>query len=172
MNFTEWLTERTQASFKAAEGLVALVDADALDWKPETGHNWMTTGQLLEHLTTSCGAVMQAFATGDFEPLMAGMDAVPEGETPSAAHLKTVTDLGSVKTRLAADKALALATIADTGEDALASKQTTAPWNPGPRVLGVQFGECIDHLNSHKSQLFYYLKLQGKPVHTGHLWGI
>jgi len=21
-------------------------------------------------------------------------------------------------------------------------------------------------------QLFYYLKLQGKPVHTGHLWGM
>jgi hypothetical protein len=24
----------------------------------------------------------------------------------------------------------------------------------------------------HAGQLFYYLKLQGKPVNTGHLWGM
>jgi hypothetical protein len=30
----------------------------------------------------------------------------------------------------------------------------------------------IDHLKAHKSQLFYDLKLQGKPVNTGHLWGM
>jgi hypothetical protein len=29
----------------------------------------------------------------------------------------------------------------------------------------------VDHLASHKSQLFYYLKLMGRPVHTGSLWG-
>jgi hypothetical protein len=30
----------------------------------------------------------------------------------------------------------------------------------------------IGHLAQHKAQLFYYLKLQGKPVHTGHLYGM
>jgi len=30
----------------------------------------------------------------------------------------------------------------------------------------------IGHLATHKAQLFYYLKLQGKPVNTGHLWGV
>jgi len=29
----------------------------------------------------------------------------------------------------------------------------------------------IQHLNQHKGQLFYYLKLQGKPVSTPDLWG-
>ncbi|MDE0394080.1 MAG: hypothetical protein OYK82_04805, partial [Gammaproteobacteria bacterium] len=28
----------------------------------------------------------------------------------------------------------------------------------------------IWHLAQHKGQLFYYLKLQGKPVNTMHLW--
>jgi hypothetical protein len=30
----------------------------------------------------------------------------------------------------------------------------------------------VTHLDVHKSQLFYYLKLQGKPVNTAHLWGM
>jgi hypothetical protein len=30
----------------------------------------------------------------------------------------------------------------------------------------------IQHLAQHKGQLFYYLKLQGKPVNTAHLWGM
>jgi hypothetical protein len=30
----------------------------------------------------------------------------------------------------------------------------------------------IHHLQQHKGQLFYYLKLQGKPVNTEHLWGM
>lgn len=29
----------------------------------------------------------------------------------------------------------------------------------------------IHHLDRHKSQLFYYLKLQGQPVNTADLWG-
>jgi len=29
----------------------------------------------------------------------------------------------------------------------------------------------IQHLDRHKVQLFYYLKLQGKPVNTADLWG-
>jgi len=32
--------------------------------------------------------------------------------------------------------------------------------------------EMVNHLNQHKGQLFYYLKLQGKAVNTMHLWGI
>jgi hypothetical protein len=30
----------------------------------------------------------------------------------------------------------------------------------------------VQHLAQHKGHLFYYLKLQGKPVHTGDLWGM
>jgi hypothetical protein len=30
----------------------------------------------------------------------------------------------------------------------------------------------LAHLAQHKGQLFYYLKLMGRPVHTGHLWGM
>jgi len=30
----------------------------------------------------------------------------------------------------------------------------------------------VSHLNAHKSQLFYYLKLMGKDVNTAHMWGM
>jgi hypothetical protein len=32
--------------------------------------------------------------------------------------------------------------------------------------------QMVDHLFCHKNQLFYYLKLMGKPVDTGSLWGM
>jgi len=39
-------------------------------------------------------------------------------------------------------------------------------------LLGQRLLQMAYHLGSHKAQLFYYLKLQGVPVHTGHLWGM
>ncbi len=38
--------------------------------------------------------------------------------------------------------------------------------------LGFQLHQMVRHLDEHKAQLFYYLKLQGKPVNTGDLWGM
>jgi len=37
----------------------------------------------------------------------------------------------------------------------------------GHRLLGM-----VGHLELHKAQLFYYLKLQGKPVNTMHMYGM
>jgi len=37
-------------------------------------------------------------------------------------------------------------------------------------VLGLRLLQMIEHLKMHKSQLFYYLKLQGLPVNTMDLW--
>lgn len=38
--------------------------------------------------------------------------------------------------------------------------------------LGVRLMQTVGHLTQHKSQLFYYLKLQGRPVNTMHLSGM
>jgi hypothetical protein len=37
-------------------------------------------------------------------------------------------------------------------------------------TLGHYLLQMVQHLDKHTSQLFYYLKLQGKPVNTGDLW--
>jgi hypothetical protein len=47
-----------------------------------------------------------------------------------------------------------------------------APWAPGREfVLGWHLLQMVRHLDLHKAQLFYYLKLQGESVNTGDLWG-
>jgi len=83
--------------------------------------------------------------------------------------------LGSVddaKRLLAADKQLALDMLARCTEDRLATDTVTAPWDPTERILGHHLLEMVEHLKRHSAQLFYYLKLQEVPVHTGHLWGM
>jgi hypothetical protein len=62
--------------------------------------------------------------------------------------------------------------LAQAGEDDLANRMVAAPWSPVPLPLGYQLNLMVSHLAQHKAQLFYYLKLQGVPVNTGHLWGM
>ena len=151
-----------------------LVDEDKLDWKPATGSNWMTTGQLLRHLTEACGTGCRGFVTGDW-----GMpdgsdlsDVKPEDMLPPAEKMETISSVAEAKKLLAADKKVALDRVAQSGEENLANKVAPAPWDPREMILGHRLLQMVDHLNHHKGQLFYYLKLQGKPVNTGTLWGM
>ena len=51
MNWKELLKKEIEHTYKVTEGLINIVDDDKLEWKPSTGSNWMTTGQILMHLT-------------------------------------------------------------------------------------------------------------------------
>jgi hypothetical protein len=161
-------------SYMVAEGLLNLVEDGDLDWKPSTGANWMTTGQVLKHVGNACGAGARGFVTGDWG-MPDGVDISemsPEDMLPSAEKLPTVESVAEVKNLLAEDKKIAFDSLSQCTEDDLANKITTAPWDEMKLTLGQRLLQCVDHLNSHKGQLFYYLKLQGKPVNTGHLWGM
>ena len=174
MNWTELLTNQVELTYAATEGLLEKVDDDMLSWKPGTGENWMTTGQLLLHLTTACGFCFHGFLTGDWTP-PEGYDVsdAEEGEMLLPAEkLPTADSVGRVRELLAADKKLALDSITQAGEERLANDKVQAPWEPVERLLGAQFLLMVQHLAQHKGQLFYYLKLQGKPVGTGDLWGM
>lgn len=174
MNWTELLKSEIKSTYKATEGLIDLVDDDKLDWKPSTGKNWMTTGQLLKHITTACGACFRGFVTGDWG-MPEGLETSelsPEEMLSPAEKMPTVGSAEEAKKFLAEDKRLALDMLAEAEEDELADKITTAPWDPTEMILGYQLLQMVEHLSSHKSQLFYYLKLQGKPVNTGNLWGM
>ncbi len=169
MNWTELLESEIEDAYRATDGLMQLVDDKALSWKPATGSNWMTTAQLLMHLTNAGGTCIRGFVAGEW-PMP--KDAKPEDMLPPAEKLPSVKSVAEARKMLAADKALALEMVRKAGEKELAGKIVAAPWNPTPKALGKQCLEMVEHLASHKSQLFYYLKLQGKPVHTGTLWGM
>lgn len=171
MNWTELLKTEIETTYQVTDALIDLVDADKLDWKPATGSNWMTVGQLLRHLTDACGSAVHGFVTGNWGMPPEG-EVPPEEMLPSADKFPKVASAAEAKRLLAEDKKLALDMLAQCSEDELANKMVAAPWNPTARILGYQLLQMVTHLDRHKSQLFYYLKLQGKPVHTGHLWGM
>ncbi len=123
----------------------------------------MTTSELLRHLTNACGWCCERFVTDTWMEVMQGTAPSPGTDVESIAEAKQL---------LAEDKALTLRLIEEAGEEALAEKQMAAPWDPTVRPLGQHILGMIAHLGQHKGQLFYYLKLQGKPVTTWALYGI
>ena len=174
MNWIELLKSEIEGTYKLTDGLMDLVDYDSLDWKPSTENNWMTMGQLLMHLTNACGAAMRGFVTGDWglpEDIDIS-DLSPEEMLPPADKMPTIGSVADAKELLAKDKQLALDMLAECDEDKLANETVSAPWDPTDVVLGYRLLQMVAHLNQHKSQLFYYLKLLGKPVNTGYLWGM
>lgn len=173
MKWTELITSRMEENFAVTDNLMAMVKDEELGWKPATGDNWMTVGQLLLHLTTACGMCCKGFATGEWDmpEMVDDGDTSHEGMLPSADKLPTLSSVAQAREALAADKAVALAVVAEAGEEDLASRMVGAPWDPDEtKALGRYMLEMVDHLGIHKAQLFYYLKLMGRPVNTMTLW--
>ena len=172
MAWTELLQHEIADTYKAAHGLIDMVDEGALDWKPRTGENWMTTGQLLRHITEACGECCRGFVTGEWPVPEGAGDEGPDPTMVTAEQMATVASVAEARERLAKDKALALAVIAEAGEERLANEASPAPWDPSEMALGHRLLQMVGHLGQHRTQLFYYLKLQGKPVNTWHLYGL
>ncbi|MEI8186318.1 MAG: DinB family protein [Chlorobiaceae bacterium] len=173
MNLHELLQQQINDTFNVTERLVKLLDEKDLSWKPSETNNWMTTGQLLFHLSQSCGMPIKGFVTGEWAmPAHSDMhEKKAETMPPPAEKLKSVATIDEALMLLASDKKTALDSLNLCGEEDLSTKQTSAPWDPTPVNLGKRLSGMIDHFNQHKAQLFYYLKLQGKPVNTMHLYG-
>ena len=175
MDWKSFLEAELHYLYAVTNGLFDLVDDSELDWKPATGDNWMTVGQLLHHIATSNGPGFQGFVTGDWG-MPEGMDLAemaPEEMLPPAEKMPAVGSVAQAREMLAADQALAAEVLAAVSEEDLANRQLAAPWAPDVVFnLGRHLLHSINHSLQHKGQLFYYLKLQGKPVNTQHLWSI
>lgn len=174
MTWKELLKGEMEYGYAVVAKLMELVEESDLAWKPATGSNWMTTGQLLYHITEACGMCWKGFVTGDWG-MPEGMDMAdvkPEEMMPPAEAMKTVSTVAEALDMLEKDKAVARAMLDSVTEDELENREAPAPWDPSTVNLGHRLLQMVAHLNCHKDQLFYYLKLQGKPVHTGNLWGM
>ncbi len=174
MNCMQLLTQENDITYTTTQKRMDRVDPDSLAWKPGSGQNWMTMGQLRMHIANACGAGCKGFVTGDGR-IPAGKkaeDLSPEEMMPPAEMLSTIPTVEKAKRPLAKDKSVALKMIEQAGENELAHREIAALWAPGKTLaLGFHLLKMIRHLGRHEGQLFYYLKLQGKPVNTVDLWG-
>ncbi|MBZ0136388.1 MAG: DinB family protein [Planctomycetes bacterium] len=173
MKYVDILKQDAEGAYHAAAGLFKLVDEGALDWKPETGKNWMNVGQLLKHCSEACGSTVKGFVTGDWGfPTDAPPEDTPaDAMMPPAESMATVNSVEEALKLLEADKKLAFEMFEKAGEERLITQKSAPPWGGPERTLYQHCHEMIGHLAQHKGQLFYYLKLQGKDVNTMHLWG-
>lgn len=168
MSLAEILKQDAKGMYRATEGLFKQVDD--LEWKPTTGQNWMTTGQLLKHCTEACGQTIKGFVV-DGWGVPAGADpSEAEGMIPRAEDMGSVSSVQEALDLLAEDKALCMKTLTGVEDKRLLTERSAAPWG-GPEVTLLQHcSGMIWHLGQHKGQLFYYLKLQGKDLNTFDLW--
>ena len=174
MNWTQLLKNEIESTYSTTLSLLDRVDPASLDWKPGSGSNWMTVRQLLKHIANGCGAGCKGFVTGDWglPPGVKMENLPPEEMLPPAEKLPGVGSVEEARKLLSEDKALALQMINQAGEHDLEHRKVAAPWAPGAEyALGWYLLQMVQHLDRHKGQLFYYLKLQGKPVNTVDLWG-
>ncbi len=174
MNWTELLRYEMESTYAVADALMARVEENKLplDWKPSTGKNWMTTGQLLGHLAQSCGVLVEGFVTGDWGmPPEHIADTPPEEMLTPAEKMASIESVAKARKLLAEDRKLALDVLANVGDERLANQKATAPWDPRELPLGVRLLAMVAHLSQHKGQLFYYMKLQNINVNSGDLWG-
>ncbi len=165
MNWRELIRSECKAEYHTARGLMDMLEESDLPWKPRTGVNWFTTAQLLKHVAEACGTNVRGFVTGDW--------VWPDIENmlPPAEKWPAVSSLEEAKKMLKEDEIITREMLSKVSDTDLDEKKIAAPWDPTERVLGYQLLQMVEHLRSHKHQLFYYLKLQGKPVNTEHLWG-
>jgi uncharacterized damage-inducible protein DinB len=173
MSLVKVLLQEMENNYKLTEKLFQLVEPGQLCWKPPTGSNWMTVGQLLMHCSSACGAGARAFVTGDWG-LPDGVDIKnlpPEEMLPPAEKLPTVESVDQALRLLAEDRRIGIATLEGLDEAELLQKRFSAPWGGVDFSLFQHILHMINHLGQHKGQLFYYLKLLGKNLNTADLWG-
>jgi uncharacterized damage-inducible protein DinB len=175
ITFKHVLLEEAEAIYAITEKLFRRVTDSDLSWKPVTGENWMTMGQLLMHCASfGCGKAIQGFVKGDWGmPEGVGPEDLDAAQhVPPAAALPCVESVAQALELLANDRSLTLRCIGDVEEAELLAKRFTAPWGGREISLFQHLLLMIAHLTQHKGQLFYYLKLMGKDVNTSDLWGV
>ena len=148
-------------SFQPAEKLISMVPADKLGWKP--GPTFMSTGQLLCHLSDGVGAGLEMVITGKWPPAEE-MEAGMKLENMPSCGIREA--LG----KLEKDKATLRDTLDDMSEEDFTNRVFAVPWGWKTKfeIMSLAF---LAHFNNHKMQLFTYLKLLGLPVNTETLYG-
>lgn len=168
------LLNEAENTYTITKNLFLLISDNELQWMPASGKNWMTVGQLMMHCASyGCGKAVKGFVKGDW--------GLPEGtkmeDLNEEDHIVSQTELAGVESveealkLLDEDRNLTIRCISEVDESELLNRSFIAPWGGLDLTLFQHLLLMVSHLNQHKGQLFYYLKLMGKNVSTKDLWG-
>lgn len=174
MKWKELLSDEIAYTYGVSDHLISLVRDEELDWKPDHGSNWMSLGQLLMHMTDACGSTFEGLINGawDIREEYAVNELDMQQIFPHADMLPSVSSVNDARKLLQEDRKLALKSLKKCTEEELSGKYAPAPWTRHPMILGQRLLHMIFHLNQHKGQLYYYLKLTGRSVSTCDLYGM
>ena len=59
MDWTQLIRLEMEGVYKNADHLMSMCDDGRLGWKPSPENNWMTLGQLLNHVSEACGMAIK-----------------------------------------------------------------------------------------------------------------
>lgn len=174
MKWKELLSDEITYTYGVSDHLISLVRDEELDWKPDHGSNWMSLGQLLMHMTDACGSTFEGLINGawDIREEYAVNEMDVQQIFPHADTLPSVNSVNDARKLLSEDRKLALKSLKKCTEEELAGKYAPAPWTRHPMILGQRLLHMVYHLDQHKGQLYYYLKLTGRSVSTCDLYGM
>jgi hypothetical protein len=161
----ECVEAKVRETIERTEHLVALVPQELLDWRPPVPSGAPTgtdLGHLLGHLPDClagfCAAFYAAFPSELSELLALRSIAVNESCSPQKAAV-CIRQFAT-----AIERGFHLC------EDTDLSRLIPTAFVPeGEKLLTLLLGN-LEHLTNHKYQLFFYLKLMGRPVGTQDLY--
>lgn len=145
--------------FGPVEGMLKMVPADKLDWKPAA--NFMSMGELICHLSEGIGAELRMLITNSW-PKPEEMSEAMKGKMPTC-------NVEQALAKLEKDKTTLREVLAGVTEEEFAGKVVSTPWGMSGKLETMAF-EFKEHFTNHKMQLFTYLKLLGLPVNTQTLY--
>jgi uncharacterized damage-inducible protein DinB len=161
------LAQYADQVYKATIGLMKMAPPDKLNWKPKETGNWLTLGQLLQHLSDSTGAPMKMFITGEWPQMPEGTEMIPPAE-----KMPTTSSVDAALKTIEADRAVMHEQLERLPDAEFRTRLTAAPWAPMQLPLWVWLLQMVEHQLNHKMMLFTYLKLLGIKVGTAELYGM
>jgi len=153
--------EVVMENYRPAEKLIGMVPADKLTWQP--GRTFMSTGQVLCHLSGGLGGDLEMLLSGKFPSMKEMEEGMKLENLPSCSPQEALD-------KLEKDKKILRQVLDGLSEEDFASKVVSVPWGWKAKMERMAFN-FLGHFLNHKMQLFTYLKLLGLPVNTETLYG-
>jgi uncharacterized damage-inducible protein DinB len=154
--------EVVMENYKPAEKLISMVPADKLKWQP--GPTFMSTGQVLCHLSDGLGGGLEMLLSGKWPSMKEMEEGMKLENLPSCSPQEAMD-------KLEKDKKVLRQALDGMSEEDFANKVVSVPWGWKGKMERMAFG-FLGHFINHKMQLFTYLKLLGLPVSTETLYGM